>query len=82
MYAGASALAVAADFYNMEVVAAEPIGTVGYGALRFAFHPGTVTGDEHSTFSLYVNNDNRTLVKLLDAAAGAPLVCACAARRA
>ena len=74
VYAGASALAVAADFYNMEVVAAEPIGTVGYGALRFAFHPGTVTGDEHSTFSLYVNNDNRTLVKLLDAAAGAPLV--------
>ena len=73
-HSGETSLAFAADYYNATLLPAAPIGPVGYEALRFAFHPGDVVPEAKSAFSVYVNDDNRTLVKLLGNADSAPLI--------
>lgn len=45
--------------WRVDLVSAAPVPTVGYRALRFAFHPGTAVFDRRS-LSLAINDPNRT----------------------
>lgn len=46
--------------WRAELVASEPVSTVGYKSLRFAFHPGDAQFDGHS-LSLAINNPSQSL---------------------
>jgi len=67
--AGETALAVEADYFTIDLGAAAPVNPVGYRSLRLAFHPATSTARSKGAFSVFVNEDPRTVVKLLDGAA-------------
>jgi uncharacterized protein YvpB len=66
VYKGTAALAVQADNFTVEWVAAEPVERVGFRALRLAFHPGdAVIQARKGAFNITVNGDARTVVRLL-----------------
>ena len=68
VYEGESALAVQADYFIIDLGAAVPVDPIGYRALQLAFHPATATARSKGAFSVFVNEDSRTAVKLLDGA--------------
>lgn len=62
---GGGALAVTADFFTVDLAAPAPVDPVGYRALRLAFHPGEVAPRSRAAYTLFVNGDERTAVKLM-----------------
>lgn len=66
IYSGKTSLEVVSNFFNMQIVATDSINHVGYESLRFVFHPGDITTIDQNTFFVYVNNDIRTVINLLN----------------
>jgi hypothetical protein len=70
-FSGAAAIGVNARGFVVDLLADPPVDPVGYAALRFAFRPGAVSsGRAAPAFSVSVNKDQRTAVKLLGDAEG------------
>jgi len=65
VYEGAASMELQTDSFIMELQPTEPVPPTGYGSLRFAFHPGDLELGARSVFSISVNDDIRTLVKLM-----------------
>ncbi|NKB66022.1 MAG: T9SS type A sorting domain-containing protein [Candidatus Latescibacteria bacterium] len=64
-YVGDQALAVAANSFIVEYVPEQPIAPEGYSSLRFAFHPGEAAPGRRPAVSVLINEDFRTVVKLI-----------------
>ena len=58
-------LAVDASYFTIDLETPAPVEPVGYRALHLAFCAGDVTAPSRPTFSLIVNGDVRTAVRLM-----------------
>lgn len=65
-FEGGAALAVAAQYFTVDLRARVPVDPTGYQYLRFAFNPGTATAAAPPAFNISLNGDGRTSVRLLE----------------
>ncbi|MFH1572183.1 MAG: C39 family peptidase [Gemmatimonadota bacterium] len=63
--AGQRSLAVTAEQFTLDLAPPEPVEPAGYRALQLSFHRGSATAPSRAAFTLFVNGDERTAVKLL-----------------
>jgi len=75
VHQGERSLAVDADLFTIYLLSTSPIELAGYGALIFAFHPGSaVPGTGISSFNLSLNGKGAQAVRLLTDDAVGPTI--------
>jgi len=72
VFEGNASLALAVDYFSVELEAAIPADPVGFRALHLAFHPGNAVSRGRGAFTVSVNGDPRTSVPLLGESSADP----------